>query len=178
MDVNLPSDATCLREGVRFDLYRTEVAGPDGRMHVREFVHTLGSVVILPVLDDGRVVLIRNRRPATDQILWEFPAGTLEVGEDPAECAGRELIEETGFEAKSIKKLTAFFPSPGLSNEFMHAYRADGLTEVGQDLDDAEEITVHPVTRDEALAMIQRGEIADAKSVAVLLFDQVFQAGD
>lgn len=175
MAVKLPENATCLREGVRFDLYRVDVPGPDGKTHTREFIHTPGSVVILPMLDDDTVVLIRNRRPAVDQVLWELPAGTLEPNEDPQACAARELIEETGFEASTITKLTAFFPSPGVSNEFMHAYRADGLTEVGQDLDDAEEISVHPVKITEALGLIRRGEIVDAKSVAILLFDQVFE---
>ncbi len=175
MTVKLPQDATCLREGMRFDLYRVDVNGPDGRSHPREFIHTPGSVVVLPMLDDQTVILIQNRRPAVDQVLWELPAGTLEPEEDPAECAARELIEETGYEASAITKLTAFFPSPGVSNEFMHAYRADGLKEVGQDLDDAEEITVHPTPMTEALAMVQRGEIVDAKSVAVLLYGQVFK---
>lgn len=174
MKSSLPQDATCIREGIRFDLYRVDVPGSDGRPHPREFIHTPGSVVILPLLDDDTVVLIQNRRPAVDRVLWELPAGTLEPGEDPAVCAARELIEETGYQAAELTELTKFYPSPGVSDEWMVAYRANGLTHVGQNLDESEQITVHPVSRAQALQMVRQGDLIDAKSIALLLFDQVF----
>lgn len=159
-------------EGVRFDVRCGELPKRDGGVQRREVVQTRDSVVILPMLDERTVVMIRNYRFAVGQTLWELPAGTLEQGEDPIRCAGRELIEETGYRADHLQRLLAFYPTPGICTEFMTCYRATGLTHVGQQLDETEQIEVHPLPLEEAYAMIRDGRIKDAKTIAGLLFEK------
>ena len=149
------------------------VAGRDGQSHQRELVVHGGAVAILPVLDDGRIVLIRNHRFAVGKTLWELPAGTLEAGEDPAVCAGRELIEETGYEAASIDRIGAFYTTPGICTEVMHAYRATGLRSVGQALEATEEIEVEPREVGDVMKMIRENVIEDGKTIATILWDQM-----
>jgi ADP-ribose pyrophosphatase len=123
----------------------------------------------------GGVVLIRNERFAVGETLWELPAGTVETGESPDDCAPRELAEETGFACDKIEKLTDFFPTPGFCTERLHAYRARGLSYVGQDLDATEKITAEVVPWEQALAMVRGGDIRDAKTIATLLFHESFK---
>ncbi len=157
-------------DGVKFSVDRIEVRSTDGsRTVTRERVVHPGAVIVLPLLDDGRVVMIRVHRFIVGQTLWELCAGTLEVGEDPAECAKRELIEETGYAAGRIEKLTAFYTSPGFCDEFMHAYVATDLKHVGQRLEATEDITVEPMAMADVLTMIRDGRVKDGKSIATLL---------
>lgn len=171
-----PASETLFR-GVRFDVQRREVPVRGGDTAVREVVVHPGAVVVLPLLDDGRIVMIRNHRFAVEETLWELCAGTLEDGESPLETAGRELVEETGYRAERIEPMTTFYTSPGICTERMHAYIATGLTQVGQDLEDTEKIEVEAVTRDRALDMIEQGEIRDGKTIATLLFYHAFLRG-
>lgn len=155
--------------GVKFCVEAVKIGLPDGRVADREIVVHPGAVVILGLLDDGRVVMIKNVRFAVGQTLWELPAGTLEVGEDPAACAARELIEETGYEASEIEALCDFYSSPGICTERMYAFVARGLAHVGQDLDDTEQIEVCEVSMEDVERMILSGEIADGKTLATVL---------
>src|SRR5262245_13434730 len=111
----------------RFRVVRHAEIGRDGAVHTKEIIEHPGAVAILPVLDDGRVCLIRNYRVAVGRTLVEVPAGTLEAGEDPAATAARELAEETGYCAASVEKLREFTMSPGILNERMHLFLARGL---------------------------------------------------
>jgi ADP-ribose pyrophosphatase len=149
-----------------FNVEVVYTTGRDGRPMRRDIVRHKGAVTIVPVLDDGRLVMIRNYRIAVDDRLWEFPAGGLEVGEDPRLAAGRELEEETGYHAASIELLGTFYTSPGFADEFMRAYVATGLTEVGQRLEPGEDIEVHRVTPDQLLNMIDDNTIRDGKTIA------------
>jgi ADP-ribose pyrophosphatase len=161
-----------LVKGAKFDFERLTMRKPDGEELVRQSVRHPGAVVVLPILELGgakQVVLIRNWRISVEQWLYELPAGTLEAGEDPGACAGRELEEETGYAAASITPLCRFYTSPGLSNELMWAYAATGLREVGQKLEPDEWVTVHPTPAGEALSMIDSGILTDAKSILTLL---------
>jgi ADP-ribose pyrophosphatase len=161
-----------LHTGRKFNYEQVVVRSPTGAEHTRELVRHPGAIVVVPVLQDAagpRVVLIRVFRASVEQFTWECCAGTLECAEDPAACAGRELIEETGYQGGTITPLAQFFTSPGLSDERMHAFLATGLAHVGQRLEPDEDIEVHVVPAAEALAMIDRGEIADGKSIAALL---------
>jgi len=160
--------------GVRFDVIGVDLAKRSGGTKRREVVVPPDAVVIVPVLDDGRVVLIRNTRFAVDQTLWEIPAGTLEEGEDPATCAGRELTEETGYAAKTLTKLLDFYTSPGFCTERMTAYLAEGLSHEGQQLDETEQIEVEPVTLNDAMTMMRENRIKDGKTIAALLHYAVF----
>jgi ADP-ribose pyrophosphatase len=149
-----------------------------GKRIRREVIVHPGAVVVLPLLDADTVVLIKQRRYAIDRELLELPAGTLEKGEPPMNCAGRELLEETGYLAGRIQALGNFFSSPGILTEKMYAYVAYDLERKQQKLDDGEEIELLKVGFTEAVAMIRTGEIADAKSIATLLMDDRFYRGE
>lgn len=166
---------TLLHRGAKFDFEKVEYQGSDGNMLSREIIRHPGAVVILPILDGQgqggpEVVLIRNQRIPAGTHLWELPAGTREPGEAPDVTAGRELIEETGFRAKNLVLLGSYYTSPGLSDEVMWAYIATGLEAADQELQDDERITVHPLPISQVHAMIDRGEMQDAKSMLTILW--------
>ena len=163
-----------LYRGRKFDFERVSLPGPSGQLIVREVIRHPGAVCIVPLLEGGageeaRLVMIRNVRPAVEKRLIEFPAGTLEAGEQPSVCAARELIEETGYEASSLKPIGTFYTTPGMTDELMRAFFARGLKHVGQKLEADEDITVLDVPVSEALAMMDRGELMDGKSMLSLL---------
>lgn len=159
----------------RFDVVRLRYQSPDGQTHEKEVARHPGAVAILPLLDDGRVCLIRNYRVAVDRTLIELPAGTLEPGEDPSVTASRELEEETGYRASSVEKLCEFFMSPGVLSERMVLYLATGLTAGPPRLEAGEQIETFVVLWPEAMELIKRGEIQDAKSIAGLLWYDRFR---
>jgi ADP-ribose pyrophosphatase len=154
---------------VEATVLRTPEEGSRSGTHIRKFVRHPGAVVVVPILDDGRIVLIRSFRASVNRVIFELPAGTLESGEEPALTAGRELIEETGYDAASIRSLGSFLTSPGLSDERMHAFVATGLIFVGQALEENEDIETAPVSVDEAFTMLDDGRLSDAKSMLALL---------
>ena len=145
------------------------VTTTSGKQLEREIVVHPGAVTILPVLRDGRLVLIRNLRHTVGEELWELPAGTLEKGEDPARCAERELTEETGYHATEIIPFGWFYTSPGILTEKIFAFIGAGLSAGPQALEDNESIQVEIVTPDRTLAMIRENKIVDAKTIAVVL---------
>lgn len=145
------------------------VAVAGGKHHKREIVEHRGSVAIVPMHDDGTVVLVRQFRKAAGRFTLEIPAGTLEPGEDPSRCAARELQEETGFRATVLAALAKFFVSPGYSTELMHLFLAKGLQSGVQGTEEDEQIRVLEVPIAEALQMVDRGEIVDAKTIIGLL---------
>ncbi|MET0285912.1 MAG: NUDIX hydrolase [Polyangiales bacterium] len=156
--------------GRRVKVEQRRVPRSDGREELREMMVHPGSVVVLPLLDDGRIVMIRNRRFAVERTLLELCAGTREGDEDPLLCAGRELEEETGYRARELTPLLSFFPSPGVSNERMHTFVARGLTKTQQQLDPSEQIEVEPLALADVLARIERNEIEDAKTIVSVLY--------
>jgi ADP-ribose pyrophosphatase len=159
--------------GRRITVAVEEEALPDGSIVHRDIVLHPGAVVILPLLDAGRVVLLRNRRPATGETLWEVPAGTLEPGEAPEPAAIRELAEETGYRAGRWRKLHEFYPSPSILSERMFLFVAQDLTPGPMRLDPGEELTPHVVPWEQALAWATDGTIRDGKTlVALLLWQQ------
>jgi ADP-ribose pyrophosphatase len=150
---------------------------PDGSVLTRDLIVHPGAVIILPVLDDDRVVLLRNHRPNVGETLWEIPAGTLEPGEDPAVAAARELAEETGYQAGRWRKLGEMYPSPGVLSEKMHLFLAEDLTPGPQQLEADEEIEVHLVRREQALEWAFSGVIRDAKTIVALCWLERIRAG-
>ena len=171
------SDPEILFEGRRFCVERLSQTMPDGSHHVREVVRHPGAVVVLPLLDDGRICFVRNYRVAVAEVLIELPAGTLEPGEDPAACALRELAEETGYRAGRLDHLITFCMSPGILDEQMHLYVAQSLRPGPMALDAGEDIQPLCCTWGEALRMARHGEIHDGKSLVGLLYYQMFRAG-
>jgi ADP-ribose pyrophosphatase len=133
-----------------------------------EFVTHPGATAIIPWLAESRILLLKQYRHAIREYIWEIPAGTLDPQESIISCAKRELIEETGHAAEHWQMLAEITPVPGYSDERIHIFLARGLQPARQQLDTDEIINVHEIEFDEALKMIQRGEIRDAKSVVGL----------
>jgi ADP-ribose pyrophosphatase len=152
-----------------------KVTLPNGVTKDREVVRHPGAAAMVPLLDDGNVVLVKQYRHAVNNYLWEIPAGTLEPHEEPVACAERELIEETGYEAKDFDKLTEILPAPGYTDEHIHIFLATGLTLGEQRLEDDEVLTVQPTPFDKAIEMIKTGEIQDAKTIVGLLLTSMRQ---
>jgi len=152
----------------RFAVRRCRLPVRGGAVIDRAVVIHPGSVVLLPVLDDGRLVLIESHRWQLGHPLLELPAGTLDPGEAPARCAARELIEETGYAADHLVAGGPFYAAPGLSTERMHPFLARGLRAVGQALEPDETIEVKAMSVDAVRAAMLDGRLADAKSLAVL----------
>ena len=163
-------------EGPVFGLRRDELIEPTGLRTKREVITHPGSVVVLPVLPDGRIVMIQQYRHATKQYLWELVAGRMEPGEDPKEAAARELAEETGYKAKRLKVFLDVFPTPGFLEERMFLLLASDVVE-GQASPEEDEKIISAIYEPAKLEqMIERGELHDAKSVAGLLYYFRFMA--
>jgi ADP-ribose pyrophosphatase len=154
--------------GVRVNLRRDRLRDPAGREYVREVVEHPGAAVVVPLLPDGRVVLVRQYRYAVDAWLLELPAGTLEAGEDPRECAARELTEETGYRAGKIVPLGSVYPSPGVLTEEMHFFAARGLSPGECDRDPGEQMEVRVLEPREVRRRIREGGIRDGKTIVGL----------
>ena len=157
-------------QGRILDFEVDRVRLPSGVDAEREVVRHKGAVVILPLHENGRIELVRQYRYPPDEILLELPAGKLDPGEKPGECAMRELAEETGWRAGEIHELGSFFTTPGFSDEVLHAFVATGLEpapDVAADPDEAIEIVT--MTVDETLEAGRDGRIRDSKTLAVLL---------
>jgi ADP-ribose pyrophosphatase len=146
-----------------------EVRLPNGAETKLEIMRHPGASAIVPVLDDGRVVLVHQfRYAAAASFLYEVPAGTLLPDEPPERCARRELEEETGYRAESIERLISIWPTPGFCDERIHLFLARGLRRGTAKLDHDEVLETATFPFDEALAMIGRGEIQDGKTIAAL----------
>jgi len=158
-----------LHEGRSFSFKTDQVELPNGRTTTRDIVDHPGAVAIVPLLDDSKIVLIRQFRYAAGRELLEIPAGTLEKGEKPDACAVRELKEETGYEANSMRRLLSCYMAPGYSNEVIHLYVATGLKKGEKETEEDEEIAVEAVGFDEALRMIEENKIEDAKTIVGVL---------
>jgi ADP-ribose pyrophosphatase len=169
-----PSSARLLHHrrvhaGKVLDLDVDEVVEPGGVQGLREVVRQRGSVAALPVLADGRVVLVRQYRYAVDAFVWELPAGRRDPGETPEQGALRELEEEVGFRATALEPLLVFWTTPGFCDEVMHLFRATGLEPVPPRPEADERIEVASFTLEEALEMVKRGEIREGKTLVALL---------
>jgi len=156
--------------GPVFGIRRDELLEPGGVRTTREMITHSGSVVVLPVLADGRVLLIRQYRHAARTFLWELVAGRIDEGESPRKAAARELIEETGYRAERFRIFLDFFPSPGFLEEKMFILLADGLTEGIAQPEKDEKIESRAYEREELEQMIQKRIIRDGKTIAGLLY--------
>jgi ADP-ribose diphosphatase len=147
-----------------------DVRLPSGRIVTREIIEHRGAAAVIPLTDDGHVIMVRQYRKAAERELLEIPAGGLELGEAPEECARRELAEETGLTARSLTHLVTFIPSPGVMTELIAIFVARGLAPIHQEAPgDEEGLRVVRVPVNQARAMIDSGEICDAKSIIGLL---------
>jgi ADP-ribose pyrophosphatase len=153
-----------------FDVQREEVVEPSGVRATRDIIVHPGSVVVLPVLGDGGIVLIRQYRHSVEQYLWELVAGRRDGQESFAAGARRELREETGYTARRMRLLLDLFPSPGFLRENMAIFLATGLTKGEAEPEADEKITQRIVTLREAERWIRSGKIRDGKTVAGILY--------
>ena len=160
-----------IRLGRRTELFRGRVITlvereVDGKTF--RVVEHPGASCAVPVTPEGKIVLIRQFRPAIGDWIWEIPAGTLEPGESPDECMAREVVEEIGWEAESLESLDSILTSPGFSSQQMHLFVAYLSRHVGTKHEDTEKINVHVLDWDDVRGMMERHEIRDAKSLVAL----------
>jgi ADP-ribose pyrophosphatase len=155
---------------VRLEVDRVHL--PSGHTLDMELVRHPGSVVLLPIADDGRVVLIRQYRYSIDRWIWELPAGSLKPGEDPDTAARRECEEEIGLVPERVERLRGYYPTPGFCDEEMIFYRCSALGPPDPDStarkDEDEDLEPRTMTIDEAWAMVTSGEIVDMKTIVGL----------
>ncbi len=157
---------------------RDTVRLPNGKTSTREYILHPGAAVILPVFENGDVLLERQHRYPCGRDFIEVPAGKLDPDEAPEICAQRELIEETGYRAGEIKFLFEFYPAIGYCNEVMHFFLARDLEHVGHERDHDEFLEILRVPFDEAMAMIRRGEICETKTTTALFWWDKVVRGD
>ena len=165
---------------INVDLDR--VRFPDGSEGQREMVRHPGASAVVPFMsdpggEDPQVLLIRQYRYASEQFMYEIPAGRLDPGEDPADCARRELREETGCDAAHVELLTSIYTTPGFTDERIHLFMATGLTHGDAAREHDEFIEVETLTISRCLAMIQSGEISDGKTIVALMYAAGFRLG-
>lgn len=141
---------------------------PNGATVDLEVIRHPGAAAIVPMKDDGTVILIRQFRHAVGGFIYEIPAGKLHPGEDPHDCAARELEEEIGYRATSFELLTSIFTAPGFVDEVIHIYKGTGLTKGRQKLDHDEVLNVVELPIEKAIAQIQDGTIRDGKTIVGL----------
>ena len=155
---------------------------PDGSVGELEIIRHSGASAVVPFLsdpagDDPQILLIRQYRYAADGYLYEIPAGRLDEGESPADCARRELLEETGCTAAALEHLYTMYTTPGFTDERIHIFMATGLTRGRTEREADEFMEVEPMPLARALALIRDGEIKDAKTALAILFAAGFRAG-
>lgn len=171
-----------LHTGKIIKLDRDTVRFPDGSVGEMDMVRHPGASAVVPFLsdprgDDPQILLIKQYRYAADGYLYEIPAGRLDAGEDPKDCAARELKEETGCSAERIEHLTTMYTTPGFTDERIHLFLASGLTH-GETAHEADEfLTLETMTLSQALELIRNGQITDGKTALGILFAAGFRAG-
>jgi ADP-ribose pyrophosphatase len=156
-------------KGAVFDVERDRLREENGSEIVREVVRHAGGAGCLPLFDDGRVALVKQYRHPARCDLLEIPAGKIEVGETPAECAAREVEQEIGFRPGRIQRLAEFYSTPGFCEERLYVYLATELEQATQNLDHVEFVEVIYLPLGDAVAMAERGEIEDSKTIIALL---------
>jgi len=164
-----PISSKRIYQGKILNLRVDTVKLPNGHEATREVVEHSGAVAIVALTERDEVILVRQYRHAVGKVMLEIPAGKLEPGEQPQECAHRELSEETGCHTTDLQLLFRFFSTPGFANEEMYLYLAKGLTCHNQHPDDDETIEIMHLPLKEAIEMIKTGEICDAKTIIGIL---------
>ncbi|MFC0188382.1 NUDIX domain-containing protein [Fictibacillus aquaticus] len=161
-------------KGKIIDLQIEDVLLPDGGKSTREIVRHPGAVAVIAVTEDKKALMVRQYRKALGKVITEIPAGKLEKGEDPLESAKRELLEETGYTCREMKKIASFYTSPGFADEIITVYFTDSLIYKGeQNTDEDEFIDVLELTAAEISELIEKEEIHDAKTMYAAMYLQM-----
>jgi ADP-ribose pyrophosphatase len=180
IDTHLREETTLSEQAYRgtfLEVRRDQVRLPDGAAAQREYIVHPGAVMVVPLLEDGRLVVERQWRHPLARVMLEFPAGKLDPGEAPLHCAIRELVEETGYRAAEWARAGILHNAIAYSNEGIEIWFARGLTAGEPQLDTGEFLEVGSASADELDAMAQRGELTDAKTLIGLLWLQHWRAG-
>lgn len=159
-----------LYRGKIINLIKKRVKLPDGQEAIREIVEHSRAVVILPLTQDKRLVMVKQFRKPTEEVLWELPAGIIKTGEELESAARRELEEETGYYAHRLKELITFFSSPGFCNEELTLFLAENLELKNKNTDADEFIEIELVSSGEAFEMVKKNIIKDAKTIVGILY--------
>jgi ADP-ribose pyrophosphatase len=164
--------------GKVISLHLYDVELPNGKQSKREIVKHPGAVAILALTPENKIIMVEQYRKALERAIVEIPAGKLEKGEDPSECALRELEEETGYVCENLELLTSFYTSPGFADELVYVYLAKGLTkkENSRALDEDEFVKLEELTLSEALRYIKEQKIYDAKTIYAVQYLQLQEA--
>lgn len=172
-------ESTQVWRGRLLDVRCDRVRLPDGQEGVREYVVHPGAVVIIPVLDDGRLLFERQYRYPVGRVMLELPAGKIDPAEDPLATAQRELHEETGYEAASWRHLATMHPTIGYANERIEIYLAQSLTALASNkLDEGEFLELVTLSLDEALSEVRAGQLTDGKTLSALFWaEKVLREG-
>lgn len=175
--IEVQESSTELLKGNFLHAFRDTVRLPDGSTAQREYVKHPGAVVIVPLLDDGRLVLERQYRYPVGRVMIEFPAGKLDAGEDPLLCGQRELLEETGYTAREWARAGQMHLAIAYSTEIIHVYFARGLQAGARQLDAGEFLDVVAATPGQLLDWSRSGELTDAKTLSCLVWLQNVLSG-
>ncbi|UTL71175.1 ADP-ribose pyrophosphatase [Bacillus halotolerans] len=164
--------------GKVIDLYVEDVELPNGKTSKREIVKHPGAVAVLAVTDEGKIIMVKQFRKPLERTIVEIPAGKLEKGEEPEYTALREPEEETGYTAKKLTKITAFYTSPGFADEIVHVFLAEepSVLEEKRELDEDEFVEVMEVTLEDALKLVESREVYDAKTAYAIQYLQLKEA--
>lgn len=156
-------------KGKVLELFCDNVTLPNGASATREYINLPGASAVLAFIDDSNIVLVRQFRYAINQVTYEIPAGKIDYGETPLDCALRELKEETGYHAKKINKILSFCPSTAFSTEFLHVFTAFDLQKGIINTDEDEFIETKIFSFQSVLEMVENGQIIDAKTIIAIL---------
>jgi len=173
-----PVSSVSVYDGDLLHVRRDQACLPDGKIAVREYITHPGAVVIIPLLDNGDLVMERQHRYPLHQDFYELPAGKIDGGEDPLLCAQRELLEETGYTAGSWRYIATLHPCIGYSDEKLIYYLAGKLTFTTANLDEGEHLEVLTLSLDNALDWIKTGKITDNKTVCGLFWAEKLLRGE
>ncbi len=171
-------DSEQVFDGVLLHVCRDSVKLPDGRESVREYIRHPGAAVMIPVLENGHLVMERQYRYPLGMELLELPAGKIDAGEDPMESARRELLEETGYHAGRLTRLGKLHPCIGYSDEVIHIFLAGELTFQQEQQDKDEFIETFEISLEDALAGIRSGTITDSKTITGIFWAEKLRSGE
>jgi ADP-ribose pyrophosphatase len=157
-------------------LYKETVELPDGKTAVREIIHHVGAVAVIPIAPDGKIVLVRQYRLAARRVMLELPAGTLNPGEAPETCAIRECQEEVGYKPGNLEAIGGVFVAPGYSTEYIHFFVATDLTRSVLDADADEFLKVEHLSEAQVLDAVIQRVIVDAKTISAFMMWQARKA--
>ncbi|WP_314031362.1 NUDIX hydrolase [Mogibacterium timidum] len=163
-------ESSIVYEGKIFNIRRDKVLAVNEKVSYRDIVVHGGAAVLIPITDDGKIILVRQWRQALKKQVIELPAGKVDPGESFEEVAVRELKEETGYSAGRMKKLLRLAPSVGYSEEILEIYACHNLNRGDPDLDETEDIDIVKMTPEDVVGQIMAGKIEDGKTIAGVLF--------